>query len=77
MEIADQREMRQVRQKLLDPPRSSPVLLHTGVAPIRGLVRDGMLDNIAIAGVAISKKQAKALLLVNLDRGYKESPERV
>ena len=77
MEIADQREMRQVRQKLLDPPRSSPVLLHTGVAPIGGLVRDGMLDNVAVAGVAISEKQAEALLLVNLDRRDKERPEGV
>ena len=77
MEIADQRQMREVRQKLFDPPRSPAILLHTRVAPVGGLVRDRMLDNIAVAGVAISKKQAKALPLVNLDRGYKESPEGV
>jgi len=77
MEIADQRKMREVRQKLFDPARGSPVLLHTRVTPVGCLVRDGMFDDVTVTGVAITKKQAEALPLVDLNRRYKEGPEGV
>src|SRR5436305_222492 len=65
MKITNERKMWKVRQKLFHPPRGAPVFLNAGVASIRGLIRNRVLDNIDVGLIAISKQKAEALLLVH------------
>ena len=68
MEISDERQMRQVRQKFMHAPVGAPVFLDAGVTPVGGLIRNRMLHNVNVAAVTITQQDSETLSLVNLNR---------
>src|SRR3954467_2708583 len=77
MEVADNGEMRKIIQKLVDPSRGAIVAFNTAMSSLCRLVRNGVFHHITIAAVAVAEKNAVALLLVDLNGRYEQSPEGV
>src|SRR5262249_10906852 len=77
MKVADQRQMRNIPQELLDALGGAAVFLHARVTALRRLVGDGVLDDINIAAVAVPEKNSKTFPFVHFDGGYQKGPERV
>src|SRR5262252_10851534 len=77
MKITNQRQVRQICQKLFHPSRGASVFLDTAMTPIRGLVRERMFDDINVRVIAISEKQSETLSLVDFNRRDQQRPKRI
>ena len=77
MKITNQRQVRQIRQKLFHPPRGASVFLDTTMTPIRSLVRERMFDDINVRMIAISEQQSETFSLVDFNRRDQQCPKRI
>ena len=77
MKIPDHREMRKIVEEFMDAFGCTVVFLNAAMKSLRRLVRNRVLNYITVAAVAIPKKDAIALLLVDFDRRNEQSPKGV
>ena len=77
MKITDERKLREVRQKLVHPCGSPAIFFDACVTSMRRLVGDRVFDDVDVGVVPVAQKEAETFLLVNLDGGDEQRPERV
>ena len=64
-------------QKTLDALGRAAVFFDASMSASGCLIGQGMLDDVDVAAVPVSQKNAEALLLVDLDGRDQKSPESV